>query len=110
MDIAEETGEPGYSQFSIGDGVSDSATKDTRQLVNEFQAVNLDEGNQEALTSTPEFKGLGLNRLSRQSSLNSINDGSYSIAVDSSFHPYQFQVLFLLKMYRKICKIFHLSL
>jgi len=101
VDIAEDSAETSASprkQFSIGESDSRPITPVNRDE-QQFQAVNLNESKRENVTSTPQpssssgYQGGG--KLSRQSSLSSVfsDISSFLPGGESSFHPYQFQVI-----------------
>lgn len=89
VDIAED--EQPTQQFSISE-VDSRPTTPGNGSDNQFLPINLNEPKQQMITSTPQGPSQG--KLSRQSSLTSVFSDVSNLpgAMDSTYHPYQFQV------------------
>ena len=95
MDIAEDQGEMGSSQFSIGEddtSLSSSPVKEAIPHNSGIQTGTPKDLKKESSPNTSQQSG----RLSRHPSNSSLySDASFLASAESSYHPYHFQVLLL---------------
>lgn len=95
MDIAEDSGETGSSQFSIGEDDLSPSTSPVKEAVPHnggLQAASVKDLKKETSPNASVQPG----RLSRQQSNSSLySDASFLASTESSYHPYHFQVALL---------------